>query len=411
MTLIIRSVKGTNLTPTEVDENFQHVGVIEASTSNTITFAKLNNSRGTWTTPITGAIVIDLTDAVDNAAGVVIWSGSSNPTITGGTIQNTSGVITTAGTYSIYFHYLDGRFNVNIFNVSGSGGDVTAPTLTSITIEDAAPTNVVMVFDEAVTGTNLGFTLSGTTSTTFASISGSGTTWTGVLATAAVNGETITLSYDSGTGDFADSSSNVLASITNQAVTNNVAASGDITDDFTGTSVNAAIWQAKGSDAGVVADQNDQLQCSSTGTDTNPTNYTIGWETVKTFSSLTIEFTANFTLIPTGLHPSGFLLMNATSQYGGFITAGTGDLSVRTFENIGSGGVTSGTYNYTAQRLQMIYNGTSIVVNAWDGAAWALVDTLTVTLGDVKFAMVGNASATLATQSIDDMTISSFVEV
>ncbi|MDH5413321.1 MAG: hypothetical protein OEW87_04225, partial [Flavobacteriaceae bacterium] len=42
--------------------------------------------------------------------------------------------------------------------------DTTAPTLTSITIEDAAPTDVLMVFDEDVTGTNLGFTLAGTSS-------------------------------------------------------------------------------------------------------------------------------------------------------------------------------------------------------------------------------------------------------
>ena len=64
-----------------------------------------------------------------------------------------------------------------------TSGDVTPPTLTSATIEDAAPTNVVMVFSESVTMTDLvdnGFTLSGTTSTVFTSISGSGTTWTGV---------------------------------------------------------------------------------------------------------------------------------------------------------------------------------------------------------------------------------------
>lgn len=103
-----------------------------------------------------------------------------------------------------------------------ASGDSTAPTLSTITIEDASFKNVVMVFDEAVTGTNLGFTIGGTTSTTFASISGSGTTWTGVLGIGASFGETITLSYDSGTGDFADTSSNVLSSITNQSVTNNV---------------------------------------------------------------------------------------------------------------------------------------------------------------------------------------------
>jgi hypothetical protein len=45
-----------------------------------------------------------------------------------------------------------------------------------------------------------------------------------VLGTAAANGETITLSYNSVTGDFKDTSDNDLASITNQSVTNNVAA-------------------------------------------------------------------------------------------------------------------------------------------------------------------------------------------
>jgi len=102
-------------------------------------------------------------------------------------------------------------------------GDITAPTLNTITIEDANPTDVVMTFDEAVTGTNLGFTIAGTTESSFASISGSGTTTiTGVLATAAVEDETITLSYSKSTGDFVDDSSNELEDITNQSVTNNV---------------------------------------------------------------------------------------------------------------------------------------------------------------------------------------------
>lgn len=102
--------------------------------------------------------------------------------------------------------------------------DTTAPLMTLIVIEDAAPTDVVMTFDEPVSGTNLGFTIAGTTSTTFASISGSGTVWTGVLAIAAEEGETITLSYAEATGDFKDSSDNALEDITTQAVTNNVVA-------------------------------------------------------------------------------------------------------------------------------------------------------------------------------------------
>ena len=107
--------------------------------------------------------------------------------------------------------------------------DTTAPTLVSATIENVSPTNVVMVFDEAVTMTNLvsnGFTLSGTTETAFTSISGSGTTWTGVLATAAANGEGITLDYTPGdVADTATPTPNTLVAFSGTSVTNNVAQS------------------------------------------------------------------------------------------------------------------------------------------------------------------------------------------
>ena len=78
-----------------------------------------------------------------------------------------------------------------------------APTLVSATIEDSTPTDIVMVFSAVITGTNLGFSISGTTSSSFASISGSGTnTITGTMASPAVAGETITISYDDVTGDY-----------------------------------------------------------------------------------------------------------------------------------------------------------------------------------------------------------------
>ena len=101
--------------------------------------------------------------------------------------------------------------------------DLMAPELLTATVEDANPNDVVMVFDESVSGTNLGFAIAGTTSSAFSSLSGSGTTWTGVLADAVVFGETITLSYSESTGDFVDSSGNALEDITNRSVTNNVA--------------------------------------------------------------------------------------------------------------------------------------------------------------------------------------------
>lgn len=111
-----------------------------------------------------------------------------------------------------------------MINLINSFWDVDVdPFLVSATIEDADPTDIVMVFNEIVTGTNLGFTLSGTTSATFASISGSGTnTITGVLAVAAEFDETILLSYDDGVGDLVDDDTNPVASFTDTAVTNNI---------------------------------------------------------------------------------------------------------------------------------------------------------------------------------------------
>lgn len=99
----------------------------------------------------------------------------------------------------------------------------SAPLLVSATIEHASPTDIVMVFDQVVTGTNLGFTIGGTTSTTFASISGSGTdTITGVMAVAALGSETVLLSYNDAVGDIINGASQPLASFTDTAVTNNI---------------------------------------------------------------------------------------------------------------------------------------------------------------------------------------------
>jgi len=108
---------------------------ITTSTSNTVAFDRIQGYRhGSWATPLVGTIVLNTSGAVEGGCAVVIWNGSSNPTISGGTVQSLSGEITESGTYSIYFHYINGRFNVNIFNVSGSGTTptvvFTAPTIT-----------------------------------------------------------------------------------------------------------------------------------------------------------------------------------------------------------------------------------------------------------------------------------------
>ena len=152
MALIKRSVKGSNLTPSEVDANFELVEETDVSTSNTITFVKSKNRRGSFTTPITGAIVIDDTNANDNdPCGVVIWNTATvaQPSISGATINRTVGTITAAGTYEIYFHRIDGKYNINIFGAGSGTASNTAPS--TLTITEAIVTGAVNTAPDTLT--------------------------------------------------------------------------------------------------------------------------------------------------------------------------------------------------------------------------------------------------------------------
>lgn len=107
--------------------------------------------------------------------------------------------------------------------VSIAGGDVTAPTIVSKTVENAAPGSIVVVFSESVTVTTAGWSAKKNGSAwSISSVSGSGTTWTFVMGSSAANGDTLVISYDSSTGATVDGSSNELASVTDSSVTNNV---------------------------------------------------------------------------------------------------------------------------------------------------------------------------------------------
>ena len=93
---------------------------VSTSTSNTVSFDRIQGYRhGSWGVPITGSITLNTSGAVEGGCAVVIWNGSTSPTFIGGTIQSYSGDITESGTYTVYIHYINGRFNVNVFNVEG----------------------------------------------------------------------------------------------------------------------------------------------------------------------------------------------------------------------------------------------------------------------------------------------------
>jgi len=183
--------------------------------------------------------------------GVLFWTvlydGDTPPTdneIISGTFGVSNGQITDAGTadtgpvdglaentdYNLYciFVTVDGVRQASITQVDfTTAADTTAPTVLFMSISDSARNQITIIFNEIVVGTNLGFTIAGTTSTSFSSISGSGsTTIIGTMADDAQFGEVITLSYNSAVGDITDASDalNELATFGPSSVTNNVAA-------------------------------------------------------------------------------------------------------------------------------------------------------------------------------------------
>lgn len=111
----------------------------------------------------------------------------------------------------------------------GGGGDTLPPGIVSMQVTNANPNQIVVVMNENSILTTLGWSFRRNLANwVINSVSGSGTTWTFTMATAAVAGETIDGSYNSGTGNTVDLASppNELVTFSNAGVTNNVAGGG-----------------------------------------------------------------------------------------------------------------------------------------------------------------------------------------
>lgn len=160
----------------------------------------------------------------------MIFNGTKTLTITPPTGINlttttgfVNGGIIPAGIYDLSIGYVGNKIKVNLELVKIVGANSIAPLITNIIVEAANPNNVVMTFNENVTSTELGFSIAGSTSTVFASLTGSGTNiLTGVLASPVLINEAINLSYNSVTGNAVDDFANALNTINNISITNNV---------------------------------------------------------------------------------------------------------------------------------------------------------------------------------------------
>ena len=106
----------------------------------------------------------------------------------------------------------------------GGGGDVTAPTLSSVAT-NVGGTTITLTYNEALDDTSepatTAYTLAGTSSTV-ASLNVTGSTVVLTLNTACFVNQTITVSYTApGAGNVQDSAGNDAGNLTNSAVTNN----------------------------------------------------------------------------------------------------------------------------------------------------------------------------------------------
>ena len=130
-----------------------------------------------------------------------------------------------AGGHTVTVEAYNGATLVNsqTRNITIAGVDTTALTITTVTVEDANPDKLVVVFSEVVTITDItGLTITGDATPTLSAPTGSGSnTITFTLSTALTNGQSVTLNVASN-NTIKDTANNSLAATT-KVITNNVA--------------------------------------------------------------------------------------------------------------------------------------------------------------------------------------------
>ena len=112
-------------------------------TGNVLRFDNNLGARyGSFDSPISGGLEIDTTGAKEFGLVAVVWSGGSDPLITGHDQINVSGRIDSPGTHTVYLHWIDGQVNVSFFTPETP--DALSPsTLTLLQTEPSPEVSVV----------------------------------------------------------------------------------------------------------------------------------------------------------------------------------------------------------------------------------------------------------------------------
>lgn len=191
------------------------------------------------------------------------WSAAAAWTVTGGhSVTSVTQLTATTGYLTVSPAFVNGETRTlaytqpgtnNMQDVAGNllanitaasitdnvlPADTTAPTLVSATVEDATPTQVDLVFDEAMNSTWSAFSAFTVSGHTVSAITRTGPTTGYLTVDAFVASETRTLAYTQpGTNNMQDLASNLLANFSGFSITDNVG----VADTTPPTLINAAV--------------------------------------------------------------------------------------------------------------------------------------------------------------------------
>jgi len=276
--------------------------------------------------------------------------------------------------------------------LGGTVPDITPPTLTSATIEAATDDVLDFVFDEAVTITTSGWSIAtdGAALSISSVLSGSGTTTPKFqLSRSVLSTETLTISYDSATGNTVDLSSNELENIIDDSIVNNASII-VMQDLFTGVTIDTNKWTVTDPADDVTISQNNQLIFTTLG------NNLVGWTVnnlIHNISNYPIDetsfsFSLDFVSVSGGVNKeygisvyptSGNTLMILQARDNGDGT--TPEVRCRIVDSLGSvlvNWVSSAVdSNNKTWRLSHVSN--TFKISYWNGSAW--VDVHSVSSG------------------------------
>lgn len=263
-------------------------------------------------------------------------------------------------------------------DIGGGGG--TAPTITSKSVANATPSVIDVVFSQSMTAVTIaGFSAKKNgVAWVVSSVTGAGTNWSFTMATSAVNGDTLLMSYDSTTGATIGTTLE-LVTFTDSSVTNNVSGSSIAWTDVTA-------WAA--TDGVSVTGGNSLLQSTSNGSARNALKIAAGGNgrTRMTYHPCVIPASQGY-ILGFGL---GTAIAYFATDYDHCLVAVNG--TVQMYKS----GAAVGTSHSVSDGDDMMIEVNSGNVNLYKstdgGSSWTLLDTTTEISGASSAAMYLKAS-------------------